>query len=117
MITKQQAQTLSYGAFIYSLVQTYRDKAVGGKKQPVRVRAVGRFHALPEGRWRLPIKYGMSTNLHINPRNAHLFTLSEQEAVESVNAPIVRCQRCPWEGHRLELLDGEACPQCKLVQL
>ena len=27
----------------------------------------------------------------------------------------VRCQLCEWYGPRAELLDGEACPRCRLV--
>lgn len=28
---------------------------------------------------------------------------------------VIRCQLCDWSGPRIDLLDGEACPRCRLV--
>ncbi len=84
MITLAQVKQIRYGTYLYSLVQRYPHRKAGQPWSPVRVRVTGKVKMMHNG-WRLPVKYGLNTNMYVNPVNAELFTLSEEEAVRAVN--------------------------------
>lgn len=76
MITKSQAESISYRDEIYSL------KSSDSRGFPHRVRVNGKLKTWKRDteRWELPVKFGLRDAFTLSPYNAADFTLDREEA-------------------------------------
>lgn len=78
MITLEEARNLEYRQTIYN---RYGRNADGS---PERWRVNGKLKEWKNrpGEFRLPIKWGLKTGGYLTHQNAHMFTLTEEEAIK-----------------------------------
>lgn len=76
MITKSQAESISYRDEIYSL------KSSDSRGFPHRIRVNGKLKTWKRDveRWELPVKFGLRDAFTLSPYNAADFTLDREEA-------------------------------------
>lgn len=76
MITKSQAESISYRDEIYSL------KSSDSRGFPHRIRVNGKLKTWKRDveRWELPVKFGLRDAFTLSPYNAADFTLDHEEA-------------------------------------